>query len=276
VSVNVLNKDQNSPNLPEKSESSIQIDTIWTLLLHAAIWLVFIACAISSKYFVVDGLYFDGVWPVPMRVNPLLFSLGIVGLGVASVLFGFFVAKLSGKPVLAPLVACAALLLSACSVLGSIQPSKGALVVRDRVQSPFQKPAKPVFAIPVFFRNGQFRLDGFQRSTMLQNLRVFGSCGSGALYLRGFASSARYPPSKGDSNDLNKKLANARAEEVQTVLHTSAHIEAKLLTPWHSYPEMVAERRLIDEAAGRRLKDMEILNRRVEIFWEESPCKLAN
>jgi hypothetical protein len=274
VSFDVLNKDPNSLNLPEKSEPSTSPDRIRTLLLHAAIWSVFIACAFSSKYFVVHGLYFEGVWPVPLRVNPLLFSLGIVGLGVASLLFGLFVANLSGKPILAPVIACAAILLSVCSVLGSIQPSKGALVVRDRVQSPYQKPAKPVFAIPVLFRNGQFRMDRLQRSTMIQNLRIFGTCGSGTLYVRGFASSARYPPSKGDSNNLNKNLANNRAEEVQMVLHKFAHIEAKLLPAWHSYPEMVAERRLIDEAGGKRLKDMEALNRRVEIFWEETPCNL--
>ena len=243
--------------------------------IHILLWVACILSVLSYRYLVLHGLYFDGKAPVPLRANPRLPVLAMEVL-IAGLLF-VGLAALSNKKISVWLSvgAIVAICLSVGALLASVEPGKGSLAIRDRSLAPYNQPPNPMFAIPVLFENGNFHINPSESKRLIRNLEIFGSCGHGRIYVRGFASSATYnPPPGGNSDDLNKQLANARAREVQAVLWTKAKIKATLASPWESYAAMKAQRRIIDSTDDKkRLLPREALNRRVEVFWENGSCQ---
>jgi hypothetical protein len=259
-------------NFLARTDLDARKKNIW---IHVLLWVACILSVLTYRYLVLHGLDFDGKTPVPLRANPRLPVLGM-GVLITSLLF-VGLAALSARRKAAWLLAAgvAAVCLSIGALLASVEPGKGSLAIRDRSLAPFNQPPNPLFALPVLFSNGDFHVDSSESQRLIKNLEIFGSCGRGRIYVRGFASSAKFvAPPDDTSDDLNKQLANARAREVQKVLWMKAKIKSTLAPPWENYDAMKADRRIIDLSdEGKRLLSREALNRRVEVFWENGSCQ---
>ncbi len=250
------------------------------LFFSALLWVAVLGSVLLSAHLVRTGLFFWGIPPVPLRANPLLLVVGLCALLLSATVLRLALPRF---PRYSGFIACGAvacILTSAGAVLASVYPGSGSIIARDQLRASERPRPHNIFAIPVFFDNGKSDLTRDERKHLIEQFIVYQGCGTGMLYVRGFASSRPYldysvaglknPPHK---DWLNASLANARAVTVQSVLDAQLHIKAQLADPWKTYPEMVAERRLKDIGLdGKLLGDTERLNRRVEVFWDENRC----
>jgi flagellar motor protein MotB len=238
---------------------------------HAAFWACLWIAGLVGAWLLQRSLYFDGTPPVPLRVNPKLFSLSLAGVPV--VLLALW-ASIQYTSRLNIAFALATLFIGLCLVgmVASLSPGPGSLVAREVVQVSSLKPKQNTFAYAVYFENGKPNFSGGESRRIMDALSVFRACEAGTLQVRGFASSAPYLRDPSKSDEYNKNLANTRAVVVKDRIRelSGAIATAK---EWDSYEEMVKERRLRDVGlAGERLISIERLNRRVEIVWNDSRC----
>jgi flagellar motor protein MotB len=119
------------------------------------------------------------------------------------------------------------------------------------------------------FDTGRSTLTPSERQRLKDTFEIFRACEVATLYVRGYASSAPY---KEENEYRNLLLANGRAIAVRNELKTLVG-----LTPqhaeWSTHTRMAEMRRLRDlDANGRIIKALERLNRRAEVFWNDSHC----
>jgi outer membrane protein OmpA-like peptidoglycan-associated protein len=238
-------------------------------MVHGLFWLGLLLMLWVSDLVVDRGDGFGGRTPVPLRFNPNLLVLSILGLPCFLLLSWLAESRWREK---GRLILCLGLLgASLCFgvIVGAMKPGNGVTVARDLVYSPPNTPGMRVFALPVYFANGQPMLTRAEKKRILDAVTVFSSCQSGTLYVRGFASSLPY---RVENEYRNKLLAINRARSVKAVLDSSTGKSAQL-AEWRTYDEMAQARRLRDVGTtGERLIDAERLNRRVEVFWNDSLC----
>lgn len=244
---------------------------IYEMYPHLLFWVAVIAGGLVSSYLVEHGLFFGRASPVPVRVNPVLFTIAFCMFVFLIWLSGFLFNRKSLYNFQKSAIIVCGLVIATGAVLGSMHPSPGGIVSRDEVSPSFVTPSRRVFAIAVFFRNGDSRLVPNEAARLKLEFATFADCAFPLILVRGFASSARYR--EGDSNGRNTELANNRAITVRDFLINNVHVPARIDTPWDSYIDMTGERRIRDvDLAGRRVAQSEGLNRRAEMFWESLSC----
>jgi len=253
---------------PQQSQAVIPVGS-W--LSHAALWAGLCAAGLAGAWLLQRALYFGGTPPVPMRVNPTLFSASLAGVPV--VLLGLWVSCLYTSR-LNIAFALATLFLGLCfaGLLASLSPGQGTLVAREVIPATSLRPKQTAFAYVAYFNNGEPGLELGEQRRIIDALSVFRACEAGSLQVHGFASSARYLRDPSKSAEYNKNLANQRASVVKKHIEDLAKVDVTA-KQWESYEEMARARRLRDEGlSGERLLPMEKLNRRVEIVWNDSRC----
>jgi hypothetical protein len=244
---------------------------VYEMYPHILFWVAVIAGGLVSSYLVDHGLFFGRVSPVPMRVNPVLFAIAFFLFVFLIWLSGFLFNRKALHNFQKSAIIVFGLVIAAGAALGSMHPSPGSLVSRDELSPALITPSRTVFALPVFFRNGDSRLVPDEAARLKLEFATFADCASPTILVRGFASSALYR--RGDSNGRNTVLANNRAITVRDFLITKVNVAARVDTPWDNYTDMAGERRIRDvDLAGLRLVQSEGLNRRAEIFWESLGC----
>jgi hypothetical protein len=239
-------------------------------------WLMLIAVAVYLNYRLSQSdsaLFYGNVPPVPILANPLLLTRGLF----ISLLFVSIIACGAAFPITVSrwsnAVGIPGLIFGVSLVVASVAPGRGNLNVRDEERAPDRSASEKMLAYAVFFNNRDHMLAKDSLSQLKRNVDFFQTCGSGKLYIRGFASSARFSTAIGDSDELNKNLANDRALEIQKFLDETLHVQSYVANTWDSYTDMEAERRILDtDVLGNRLKDREAMNRRAEIFWLSNNC----
>lgn len=229
--------------------------------LSMLVWLIVLSW-IAEK-----GLRFGGVPPVPLQGNPILITAGII-CALVVVALHFVRPDQSAK---ARLLRGASLPLAIMGVtlfVASIHQGRGAIAARETlIPRTIRQPA--VFAIPVIFANASPEIAPSERRRIMQNVAVFRDCEANTVFIRGFASSAAF---RDENAYRNLTLANNRALAVQRVIQEETGLAPQVKT-WTNFDEMMAERRIRDlDAAGGRVLVAEELNRRAEIFWNDSHC----
>lgn len=243
------------------------------LSVHVALWTASLLAVAGSSWFSVRGLHLAGVHPVPLRINPLLIGIGAL-LGIVGVTLAWAGYRSQGgvrwwHSGLTVFVA----ILSLGAIISSLYPGLGTVAARDFLPPPQGLHGSASFALPVFFENGAWTLTPSERRHLASAFAVFRHCEAGTLFLRGFASSAPFRGRTAEqSRELNRQLANRRATEVNAVLQSAASL-AGTIQDWESPDSMIEQRRIVDIGLiGERLTAAEELNRRVEVFWNDSAC----
>lgn len=243
--------------------------TARALVAHACGWVVVCLALVALARLVPQALFFGGTPPVPLRANPTLLTLGIVLTPLGLLLF-YLADRYSrvSKPVLG-IGAVTTVILCVGAMLAALYPGSGSLLARDLVAQPEAQVQPSVFALPVFFRNGETRLLPDEARRLEDAFAVFRDCEAGTLRVRGFASSRAFAV---NSDALNLQLANERARAVKVALDKLLGGRTTLFQ-WDSFERMAAARRLHDLAPdGSLIGRMERYNRRAEIFWSDSAC----
>jgi hypothetical protein len=245
----------------------------WRLNAHFAFWTLAVAVAFFCSLLAGRGLWFAGVPPVPLKANPVLLTIA-VGLIPCVAFFTWYVfSKKHLNLTLSLPIFC---LLPIGIVISSIHPGTGSIIARDLVQTTsLQRPGR-VFAMPAYFANGIEDPAASEIKRLADAFSTFRECEAGTLRVKGFASSRPYAGSTIEqSNERNKSLANDRAKRVAELLEKSIGRKVEAV-PWPDYYHMQSERRIRDiDLSGNALLDAERLNRRVEIYWNDSPCAPA-
>lgn len=240
-------------------------------LTHSLFWVCVCGVGFMGAWLAQRALYFDGIPPVPLRANPRILSISIFAIPGVLIITWWISRSTVRHSLLFP---AAVLLVCLClvGVISSLSPGPGSLATREIVQVSSVAPRKNTFAYPIYFDNDRFILTRSEHRRIIDALSVFRSCESSTLRVRGFASSAEFRPDRERSDEYNKNLANRRASAVRDLIKVAAGIEA-VATVWATYDEMVGQRRLRDVGLdGERLLPIEKLNRRVEVFWNDSRC----
>jgi outer membrane protein OmpA-like peptidoglycan-associated protein len=227
-----------------------------------------LAALAISRRLVEISLNFGGVSPTPIRANLLLFGLGLALLAATVSAVGLVAWRRPRFSAAACMAGVAPVVVASTALLTAIHPGVGAFVSRERIST--RDPVEParILALPVFFANNDAKLSAGEAERVRQAFSTFADCGTESVFVRGFASSARFTA---NSDYRNRELANARASAV------AAHLERfnrpVRVAAWTSYAEMVGNRRLRDTGlTEERLLQVEALNRRAEIFWPDQQC----
>lgn len=256
------------PDKPSSAEKAATWGSVWWTLLAAggfcaAIWVI--------AYVLPQSLFFRGVPPVPIRVNPPLFWMGLGGfITFAAVLWLLSNSGASNARSTAILVG--PVVLSFGSVLASVHPGQGAHVSRDETIER-AKPPERSFAVPIFFENGSDELLPVEVRKVQDVIELMQDCSIASPSIRGYASSRPFRKERNEDSDAeNLRLANRRATAVRDALKDRAGIEVDFV-PWETHAEMASKRRIRDrDLSDLLLSDKERLNRRVDIFWEQTSC----
>jgi flagellar motor protein MotB len=244
-----------------------------SLASQATFWSAVVVGVALSSWSSANGLFFAGVHPVPLRLNPALLCLGAV-FG-AIVLLNLWSIYRNPKPLRVPrnTLTVLASVLFLGTIVSSLYPGPGALAVRDSLPPVEVQKITKSFGLPAFFTNGVSSPTAMERKQLAATFKVFRHCEAGALQVRGFASSAPFRGRTEDqSQELNRQLANNRAVQTRDLLTKLIGVSSEVVE-WDTYAAMAAERRLIDiNTDGNRIPEAEELNRRVEIFWNDSAC----
>jgi hypothetical protein len=227
----------------------------------------------ASSWLSQDGLHFAGVRPVPVRVNPALLC---VAAGCGVVVVGTVWSAYRGRRPLGSIrgtVAVLAFILFVGAIAAALHPGPGALAARDSLPPLEVQSASKSFGFPTFFANGASAAAAAEKRQLAAAFAVVRHCEAGTLYIRGFASSAPFRGrTQEQSRELNRVLANTRATETRDLLAKLTGVTAEI-KEWGTYEAMAAERRLLDIGVdGKRILPVEMLNRRAEVFWNDSAC----
>ena len=237
--------------------------------LRTVSWLVIIPLAWVADYVARNGLFFLGVQPVPMRLNPPLFVLSLVVALLATLLAWVrSPLGLAGRHI-APFIV-ALFVCSSIGLIGSLSPGAGSIVTRETLTfDPAPPPKGTVFAIPVLFANNSSLLSSLERSRLIENFEVYRGCEIGNLKVRGFASSATFME---HSHFRNLLLANDRARAVAAAIESIADVRAEVQV-WQTFEAMERNKRIRDlDLSGGRVLTAEARNRRAELYWDDTTC----
>lgn len=249
---------------PKKVTSAKPISLGWV----AASLIVVIASTWMLSWLVPRAAHFGGAHPIPLSANFRLMTWALLGAG-ACTLVAYMCSRTERKlGTRCMLLLAGPLWLCLGAVLVSVAPRSASVVTRDQVHAQPPK-GERIFAVPFFFANGSDTLSAAETSRLMDVISVFRSCSPDNVFVRGFASSARY---RVDSDANNRALANRRAynirESIQRFGTTVINVQ------WLQVEDMLQARRLRDYDAefDRLLPEVEKLNRRAELFWSESTC----
>ena len=246
-------------------------DPPW-LVLHICFWVGLILVMLVTTHVITSGDHFATGTPVPLRSNPWLLTIGLSGIPLFIIFLWLANIRWPNQNRMTFLIGLLGLALCGGVLLGAMKPGSGLTVSRDLIYVPPSPPEGRVFAIPVFFPNGQYRLPQSELSRIRDVATVFGDCARGTLLIRGFASSLPY---KTENEYKNRMLAIDRAFAVRAALDPSVGKSARIVE-WKAFEDMAGARRLRDIGDdGQRVLEYERLNRRVELFWNDSPCMQA-
>jgi outer membrane protein OmpA-like peptidoglycan-associated protein len=251
-----------------------------SLYISLGMWGTVVGSIWASGYFVRTGLFFRGVHPVPLRVNPLLLVLSLILLPSIAALFAHFTVRAGRLRVIPAIVGLGLVLVGCGALFGAMYPGSMTVVARDELRVPDRPASERVFAIPVFFSNGRDQIEHDEGRRLKDEFEVYSSCGKADVFVRGFASSRPYRDRNASKNGpartkewLNNDLANRRALAVESFMKKELKIDTELADPWPAYEDMVAQRRLKDtDLEGKLIPKVERLNRRVEIYWKTNLC----
>lgn len=250
---------------PSSCEEATTGGSVWWALVAAV---GFCAAIWTAAYILPQSLFFRGVPPVPIRVNPPLFWMGLAGFITSAALL-WLLSNGGASNARSTAILIGPIVLSFGSVLASVHPGQGAYVSRDETIER-AKPPERSFAIPIFFENGSKELLTAEVKKVKDAIELMQDCSITRPRVRGYASSR--PFRKGDSDAENLRLANLRTKAVRDALK-DAGIEADSVPYWETYAEMATSRRIRDrDLSDVLLPDRERLNRRVDIFWEQTSC----
>lgn len=254
------------------SDGRVQRRTTRILLL-LAFWTSLVLCAwLLGRWTVVAKALSYGQ-SVPVRAHPAQF---VTGLSMALFCLVTSIVAVYLKQAVARTV-CAILipvtLLCVGVVVASIQPSDGALNIRDERRATPQEAGSSVYAFVVLFPNGVSAIPSSEQSRVTDFVNVFRSCGDGQLLVRGFASSAPFRRKRDNSNRLNLDLANERAVAVTSLIESITGVPVQQTDQWTDYLFMDSARRIRDvNTKGYPILEAERLNRRVEVYWTTNIC----
>ncbi len=246
------------------------------VFFHLLVWLALAMTVKLTSGNLRGGVEVGRLDSVPFRLNPSSFDLFLVIIAIVASLLVFLILMRNRMSLILKIIT-----VSSCFVmftLGAITclyPSSGSVYSREIVGTVSNSTRGSVFALPVFFQNRSDELDAGEKVRLTATFDVFRQCESGALFVRGFASSLGFNGFNTEqSRELNLQLANRRAESVKRFISAKYGMEVKIWT-WKNYEEMVDERRIRDISVnGTRDIEQESKNRRAEIFWNNSKCLL--
>lgn len=211
--------------------------------------------------------YADGInseeWPL-LRVWPLgiafLFALpwliGTVGRFVAASLIRSGPAYYSIALPLVPFGIAAGLMFVGVPAFTRVPAPPTASVTHVKVIDDDTGPQ----GFTVYFENGSSNLGMFDKSRAAAFALAAEKCGVAGLTVKGYASSAEY---REDNENQNLTLADRRANSLRLALHRR-HLVVKP-DPWPDFGVMAKAKRFEDVAeGGRRIKEIEFMNRRAE------------
>lgn len=236
-------------------------------------WLAIIPVAAIAGWLPEHGLFFGGVDPVPVRINPLLFILSVSGGLATTALAWLRWPKSWAEMPFWPFLISGLFAVSLSGLLSAAFPGVGSIVSRETITTdPPPPPRGTAFAIPILFPNGSPVIPSAELERLKENFEVYRGCEVGNLKVRGFASSAQFAdPALSDFK--NKTLANDRAKAVAEAVSVMTGTRPEVV-PWESYEEMERNRRIrdVDPDNNGRILAAEARNRRAELFWDDTTC----
>lgn len=234
----------------------------------AASLLMVVAATWMLSWLVPRAAHFGGAHPIPLSANFRLMTWALFGAG-ASILVAYLCSRAEGLlRTRYMLLLAGPLWLCLGAVLASVAPRSASVVTRDQVHAQPPKGERS-FAVPFFFANGSDTLPEAEMSRLMDIISVFRTCSPENVFVRGFASSAKY---RDDSDAKNRALANRRAYNIRESIQRFGTVVINV--QWLQFEDMLQARRLRDHDAetDRLLPEVERLNRRAELFWSESNC----
>jgi hypothetical protein len=208
---------------------------------------------------------------IPLVVNPSLFIGALLLVVVVAISTTVVAAIRDAKWIW--MAGIPGILLGCGLLLVSLSRGQGSLNARDEVQAINPPNPDNLFATAVFFSNRSPFLTSEAKQEIGRLIEVFRTCGSGGLFVRGFASSAQFHVPGADTDILNMGLANARAEQAAAQIDQLLGPHAATIKFWSAPQLMTGARRIRDiDAGGKRLLTKEALNRRVEVYWRSQNC----
>jgi hypothetical protein len=219
------------------------------------------------------GLDYRDADPVPFRINPSIVSMAGFSLLVCAVVSVFILTihRLIGR--VAVLLAFIAVLIPFTMLVISAYPSANAVYIRDMVAGSGSSPGRKSFGFPVYFDDNISKPGSNELQRVKDSFSIFRHCEASTVSVKGFASSKEFEgKSKEQSEQLNLALANARASTIGGLIFEMSG-QQPVVVAWPDYASMLKDRRIRDVTSdGARIKDAERLNRRAEIFWNDSAC----
>lgn len=245
-----------------------------------SLFLLFLGLVISCVGFtwafrrgseLLDGsLHFMAFRPTPLSVNLPLLVIGAVSvIAIAITLIAAAIRFPSAAGVTSAILA-GPITLAITAMITAVHPGLPPFVDRERVWSDTGGEAERLYAIPIFFQHADASLEPYEKIHIKRLIALFKDCGTDALRVRGFSSSAEFHQ---DSDIRNRLLANARARVVAAFLESELKRPLVVVAEWELYSDMIAARRIVDvDLNGGRLREIESLNRRAELTWSADRC----